>query len=113
MAIDSDYVKQMSTQLATYEVQSSLDRLNRNESNYQAQRDALSKLRTSLTTFKSAVAGLKTGKATMLVNSASFSQEATPRPRSAARRSRAATSSMSNSWPASSRSPCRGWSMAA
>ena len=75
MAIDSDYVKQMSTQLATYEVQSSLDRLNRNESNYQAQRDALSKLRTSLTTFKSAVAGLKTGKATMLVNSASFSQE--------------------------------------
>ncbi|MGE4407633.1 flagellar filament capping protein FliD [Pseudomonas sp.] len=75
MAIDSDYVKQMSTQLATYEVQSSLDRLNRNESNYQAQRDALSKLRTSLTTFKSAVAGLKTGNATMLANSATFSQE--------------------------------------
>ncbi|AHY44857.1 flagellar hook protein FliD [Stutzerimonas decontaminans] len=75
MAIDSDYVKQMSTQLATYEVQSSLDRLNRNESNYKTQRDALSKLRTSLTTFKSAVSGLKTGKATMLVNSASFSQD--------------------------------------
>jgi len=65
----------MSTQLATYEVQSSLDRLNRNESNYKTQRDALSKLRTSLTTFKSAVSGLKTGKATMLVNSASFSQD--------------------------------------
>ncbi len=75
MAIDSDYVKQMSTQLATYEVQSSLDRLNRNESNYQAQRDALSSLRTSLMTFKSAVAGLKTGNATMLANSATFSQE--------------------------------------
>jgi flagellar hook-associated protein 2 len=65
----------MSTQLATYEVQSSLDRLNRNESNYKTQRDALSKLRTSLTTFKSAVSGLKTGKATMLVNSATTSQE--------------------------------------
>lgn len=75
MAIDSDYVKQMATQLATYEVQSSLDRLNRNESNYKTQRDALSKLRTSLTTFKSAMSGLKTGNATMLVNSASFSQE--------------------------------------
>ncbi len=75
MAIDSDYVKQMSTQLATYEVQSSLDRLNRNESNYKTQRDALSKLRTSLTTFKSAASGLKTGSATMLVNSAAFSQE--------------------------------------
>ncbi|AEA82104.1 flagellar filament capping protein FliD [Pseudomonas sp. WS 5018] len=75
MAIDSDYIKQMSTQLATYEVQSSLDRLNRNESNYKTQRDALSKLRTALTTFKSAASALKTGKATMLVNSASFSQE--------------------------------------
>ncbi len=75
MAIDSDYIKQMATQLATYEVQSSLDRLNRNESNYKTQRDALSKLRTSLTTFKSAMSGLKTGNATMLVNSASFSQE--------------------------------------
>ncbi|MCQ4297143.1 flagellar filament capping protein FliD [Pseudomonas stutzeri] len=75
MAIDSNYIKQMSTQLATYEVQSSLDRLNRNESNYKTQRDALSKLRTSLTTFKSAVSGLKTGKATMLVNSATTSQE--------------------------------------
>ena len=75
MAIDSDYVKQMATQLATYEVQSSLDRLNRNESNYKTQRDALSKLRTSLTTFKSAMSGLKTGNATMLVNSASFSQD--------------------------------------
>lgn len=75
MAIDSDYIKQMSTQLATYEVQSSLDRLNRNESNYKTQRDALSKLRTALTTFKAAASALKTGKATMLVNSASFSQE--------------------------------------
>jgi len=65
----------MATQLATYEVQSSLDRLNRNESNYKTQRDALSKLRTSLTTFKSAMSGLKTGNATMLVNSASFSQD--------------------------------------
>lgn len=75
MAIDSDYVKQMSTQLATYEVQSSLDRLNRNEARYKAQRDALSTLRTSLTTFKSAMTKLNSSTSSMLTNSATFSQE--------------------------------------
>lgn len=75
MAMDSDYVKQMSTQLATYEVQSSLDRLNRNEANYKTQRDALSKLRTSLTTFKSALTKLNSSSSSMLVNSASYSQD--------------------------------------
>jgi len=75
MAIDSDYVQQMSTQLATYEVQSSLDRLNRNESNYKAQRDALSSLRSSLTTFKSAITKLNSSTSSMLTNSATFSQE--------------------------------------
>ncbi|KGK81802.1 MULTISPECIES: flagellar filament capping protein FliD [Pseudomonadaceae] len=75
MAMDSDYVKQMSTQLATYEVQSSLDRLNRNEANYKTQRDALSKLRTSLTTFKSALTKLNSSTSSMLVNSASYSQD--------------------------------------
>jgi len=75
MAIDSDYVQQMSTQLATYEVQSSLDRLNRNESRYKAQRDALSSLRTSLTTFKSAITKLNSSTSSMLTNSATFSQE--------------------------------------
>src|SRR5690606_29564749 len=75
MAIDSDYAKQMSTQLATYEVQSSLDRLNRNETNYKAQRDALSSLRSSLTTFKSAITKLNSSTTSMLTNSATFSQE--------------------------------------
>lgn len=75
MAIDSDYVQQMSTQLATYEVQSSLDRLNRNESNYKTQRDALSQLRTSLTTFKSALTKLNSSTSSMLVNSATYSQD--------------------------------------
>ncbi len=75
MAIDSDYVQQMSTQLATYEVQSSLDRLNRNEARYKAQRDALSTLRTSLTTFKSAMTKLNSSTSNMLTNSATFSQE--------------------------------------
>lgn len=75
MAIDSDYVKQMSTQLAGYEVQSSLDRLNRNESRYKAQREALGSLRTSLTTFKSAVTKLNNSTTKMLTNSATFSQE--------------------------------------
>lgn len=75
MAINSDYVQQMSTQLATYEVQSSLDRLNRNESRYKAQRDALSSLRTSLTTFKSAITKLNSSTSSMLTNSATFSQD--------------------------------------
>ncbi|MCQ4259999.1 flagellar filament capping protein FliD [Stutzerimonas stutzeri] len=75
MAINSDYVKQMSTQLATYEVQSSLDRLNRNETRYKAQRDALSSLRTSMTTFKSAITKLNSTTTSMLTNSATFSQE--------------------------------------
>lgn len=75
MAINSDYVQQMSTQLATYEVQGSLDRLNRNESRYKAQRDALGSLRTSLTTFKSAITKLNSSTTSMLTNSATFSQE--------------------------------------
>ncbi|HAQ84970.1 MAG TPA: flagellar hook protein FliD, partial [Pseudomonas sp.] len=75
MAINSDYVQQMSTQLATYEVQSSLDRLNRNESRYKAQREALNSLRTSMTTFKSAITKLNSSTSSMLTNSATFSQE--------------------------------------
>nr|MBF0683074.1 flagellar filament capping protein FliD [Pseudomonas sp.] len=75
MAIDSNYAQQMSTQLATYEVQSSLDRLNRNESNYKAQRDALGSLRSSLTTFKSAITKLNSSTTSMLTNSATMSQE--------------------------------------
>ena len=75
MAIDTNYAQQMSTQLATYEVQSSLDRLNRNESNYKTQREALGSLRSSLTTFKSAITKLNSSTTSMLSNSATFSQE--------------------------------------
>lgn len=75
MNIDSDYVQQMSVQLATYEVQGAISRLERNEANYKKQQDALGKLRSALSSFRSAANGLKSGNSRMLVNSASFSQE--------------------------------------
>ncbi len=75
MAINSDYVQQMSSQLASYEVQPSLDRLNRNEARYKAQRDALNSLRTSMTTFKSAITKLNSSTTSMLTNSATFNHE--------------------------------------
>ncbi len=74
MELNSDYAKQMATQLASYEVQSSLDRLNRNDARYKAQREALSSLRTSLTTFRSAITKLNSSTSSMLTNSATFSQ---------------------------------------
>lgn len=75
MEINSDYAKQMATQLASYEVQSSLDRLNRNEARYKAQREALSSLRSSLTTFRSAITKLNSTTSSMLSNKATFSQD--------------------------------------
>src|SRR5690606_28061339 len=45
------------------------------ESRYKAQRDALGSLRTSLTTFKSAITKLNSSTTSMLTNSATFSQE--------------------------------------
>ncbi len=75
MAIDTDYAHQMAMQLATYEVQGTQTRLQRSQSNYQAQRDALNSLRSALSTFASSVRGLKTGGAGMLVNRATFSAE--------------------------------------
>ena len=75
MAINSDYAKQMATQLAGYEVQSSLDRLNRNEARYKTQRDALGSLRSALTTFKSSVGKLRSTSSSMLTNKATFSHE--------------------------------------
>ena len=74
MELNTDYAKQMATQLAGYEVQSSLDRLNRNEARYKAQREALSSLRSSLTTFRSAITKLNSTTSSMLTNSATFSQ---------------------------------------
>ncbi len=75
MAIDSDYIKQMSTQLASYEVQSALAKANRNEASYKAQLSAVNSLDSALKSFSSSVKGLKSAGSTMLINSAKFSQE--------------------------------------
>ncbi|CAD5110216.1 flagellar filament capping protein FliD [Zestomonas carbonaria] len=75
MAIDSDYVKQMATQLASYEVQSAQLKAQRNQAAYKAQLNAVTALDTALKNFKSAASGLKTGGSSMLVNSATFSKE--------------------------------------
>lgn len=75
MAIDSDYVKQMATQLAKYEVQSALTKANRNQSNYKAQLSAVTSLETALKTFGSAVKGLKGADKSVLTNTATFSSE--------------------------------------
>lgn len=75
MAIDSDYVKQMATQLASYEVQSALTKANRNESNYKEQLSAVTSLETALKTFSTAVKGLKGTDKTVLTNTATFSSD--------------------------------------
>lgn len=75
MAIDSDYIKQMSTQLANYEVQAALAKANRNEANYKAQLSAVSSLDSALKSFSSAVKGLKGAGSSILTNKATFSQE--------------------------------------
>lgn len=65
----------MATQLAKYEIQGQLAKANRNQAAYKAQLSALTTLDTALKTFKSAASGLKLAGSSMLVNSASFSQE--------------------------------------
>ncbi|VXC44625.1 Flagellar hook-associated protein 2 [Pseudomonas sp. 8Z] len=75
MAIDTDYVQNMATQLAQYEVQGQLARANRNQASYQAQLNALNSLDSALKAFKSSASGLKSAGSTMLVNSAKFSEE--------------------------------------
>ncbi|MCY1282745.1 B-type flagellar hook-associated protein 2 [compost metagenome] len=75
MAIDSDYVKQMATQLASYEVQSAQLKAQRNQAAYKAQLNAVTSLDSALKTFKSAAYGLKSGGASVLVNKATFSKE--------------------------------------
>jgi flagellar hook-associated protein 2 len=75
MAIDSDYVKQMATQLAAFEVQSAQTKAQRNQATYKAQLAAVTSLDTALKSFKSTVAGLKSVDSSMLVNSATFSKE--------------------------------------
>src|SRR5690606_18634543 len=68
-------VQSMATQLAQYEIQGQLAKANRNEATYKAQLSAVTSLDTALKGFKSAASGLKLGGNSMLVNSASFSQE--------------------------------------
>lgn len=75
MAIDSDYVKQMATQLANYEVQSALTKANRNQSSYKAQLTAVSSLESALKTFSTAVKSLKGADKSVLTNTASFSSD--------------------------------------
>lgn len=75
MAIDSDYVQSMATQLAQYQIQGQLAKANRNQEAYKAQLNALSSLDAALKSFKSAASGLKLAGSSMLVNSASYSQE--------------------------------------
>ena len=73
MAIDSDYVKQMATQLAGFEVQSAVAKANRNQASYKAQLTAVTSLETALKTFSTAVKGLKGVDKSVLINSATFS----------------------------------------
>ncbi|MBC9249835.1 flagellar hook protein FliD [Pseudomonas alcaligenes] len=78
MAIDSDYVQQMATQLAQYDIQAAQARATRSQTKYNTELKAVSDLKSALSTFTSAVKGLKstTGKTdSMLINSATFSSE--------------------------------------
>ncbi len=75
MAFDSDYVQQMATRLATFQVQGAEAKAVRNQKAYQAQQKALGTLNSALQSFKSAVLGLRSGGKSMLVNSATFSQD--------------------------------------
>ncbi|WXL26026.1 flagellar filament capping protein FliD [Ectopseudomonas mendocina] len=77
MAIDSDYVQSMATQLAQLEIQGQLTKAQRNESNYNAQLKAVTSLDSALKSFKSTASGLKSTSSggSMLVTSAKFSQE--------------------------------------
>ena len=76
--IDSDYVKQMAQQLATYEVQNGLNKADRNKSSYQSQLNAVTSLETALKSFSTAVKnlqGVAGSNTSMLVNSATSSKD--------------------------------------
>jgi flagellar hook-associated protein 2 len=73
--IDSDYVQQMATQLANYEVQRALAKNERMKTGYQSKLDAVNKLDSALKSFRTAVKSLNGVGSSMLVNSAKFSQE--------------------------------------
>ena len=73
--INADNMQQMANQFATYDVQGRLDQLDRKEAAYKEQRDALTSLRSALTTFTSSLSKLDSANSGMLVNSAQFSAE--------------------------------------
>lgn len=73
--IDSDYIKQMATQLAGFEVQSAISKAERNEANYKTRLQALTTLESSLSSFRSAVNGLKGANKSVLTNTATFGKE--------------------------------------
>lgn len=76
MNFDSDYARNMATQLAQYDVQAPLARLDRNEAKYRGQLDAINKLDSALRTFRTAVRDVKgVGTSSMLVNKASMNQD--------------------------------------
>lgn len=76
MNFDSDYARNMATQLAQYDVQAPLARLDRNEAKYRGQLDAINKLDSALRTFRTAVRDVKgVGTSSMLVNKGTMNQE--------------------------------------
>jgi flagellar hook-associated protein 2 len=74
MAIDSEYAKNMASQLANYQVQAAWTRAQTSEKTYQSQLTAVGTLDSALKSFRTAVTGLRSGTSGMLVNSATFSQ---------------------------------------
>lgn len=78
MAIDSDYVQQMATQLAQYDIQAGQARATRSQTKYNTELKAVSDLKSAITTFASAAKALKSTSSSadsMLINSAKFSSE--------------------------------------
>ena len=77
MAIDSDYVQQMATQLAQYDIQAGQVRAQRNQKRYDTELKAVNDLKSALSKFATASKALKGvgSNNSMLVNKATFSAE--------------------------------------
>ncbi|WP_394559401.1 flagellar filament capping protein FliD [Aquipseudomonas alcaligenes] len=73
--IDSDYIQQMASQLANYEVQAALTKNQRTKTNYQTSLDAVTKLDSALKSFRTSLKSLSGVGSSMLVNSATFGQQ--------------------------------------
>lgn len=76
MNFDPNYARNMATQLAQFDVQAPLARMDRKEALYKGQLDALNKLDSALRTFRNVVRDMKgVGASSMLVNKATMNQE--------------------------------------